>query len=198
MNVFQEILIYIVETLGMLFLLFVILRFLLQLARADFYNPISQATQKITNPVLRPLRKVIPGLFGIDIASIVLAILVQLVIGELISLIISQSFYNPANIIIWGILGILNVTIYIAFACIIIMVISSFIAPYSTHPILTIVRQLIEPVIAPVRKVIPPVGGLDFSVMFVGMGLFIVQKLIIAVAATAGIAPNMNAPVIGI
>lgn len=191
MNVFQEILIYIVETIGMLFLLFVILRFLLQLVRADFYNPISQATQKITNPFLRPLRKIIPGLFGIDIASIVLAILVQLTIGEIIAFIITQSFYNPANIIIWGILGILNMSIYIAFGCIIILVVSSFIAPYSTHPILMLVRQIIEPLISPVRKFIPAVGGLDFSVMFVGMGLFILQKLLYAAAVSSGLSPAL-------
>lgn len=191
MNVLQEILIYIIETLGMLFLFFVILRFLLQLARADFYNQVSQATQTITNPCLKPLRKIIPGIFGIDLASIVLAILVQLFIGELIALILTQNFYNPLNLIIWGVLGILNMTIYIGFGCIIIMVVSSFVAPYSSNPILVLVRQLIEPVIAPVRNIIPPVGGLDFSVMFVGMGLFIVQKLLNAVAASVGLAPAL-------
>lgn len=191
MNVFQEILIHVVETIGMVFLLFVILRFLLQLVRADFYNQFSQATVKITNPLLRPLRKVIPGLFGVDLASIVLAILVQLVVGEAVALIITQNFYNPANIIIWGILGTLNVTIYVFIACIIIMVISSFVAPYSHHPILVIVRQITEPLIAPVRKFIPPVGGLDFSVMFVGMGLFIVQKLLFAVAASVQLSPAL-------
>lgn len=197
MNVFQEILVYIVETIGMLFLLFVILRFLLQLARADFYNPICQATQKITNPFLLPLRKIIPGLFGIDLASIVLALLVQLVIGELVALIVTQSLFNPANLLIWGALGILNVTIYIGIGCIIIMVISSFVAPYSTHPVLTIVRQLMEPLIAPVQKIIPSVGGLDFSVMFVGMFLFITQKLLYALAAGSGISPALAPLVIG-
>lgn len=191
MNVFQEILIYIVDTIGMLFLLFVILRFLLQLARADFYNPISQATQKITNPLLKPLRRIIPGIFGIDLASIVLAITVQVAIGELIALIWVQSLFNPISLVIWGILGILNITIYIGFGCILILVISSFLAPYSTNPILMIVRQLIEPVINPIRKFIPPVGGLDFSVMFVGMGLFIVQKLLYAVAVGANLNPAL-------
>ena len=78
MNPFIDILVYIIETLGSLFLGLVVLRFYLQLVRADFYNPFSQAIVKITNPLLIPIRRVIPGIYGIDVATIVLAILVQI------------------------------------------------------------------------------------------------------------------------
>jgi len=189
MNTLTEILVFIADTLIGLYLLFVILRFLLQTARADFYNPFSQAVVKITNPVLIPLRKIIPGLLGIDLASIVLAIVVQIIFGELISLILYQEFFNPAQLAIWGILGILMYTSYIYFVCILVMVVTSFVAPYSTHPILMLVRQLTDPLVKPVQKIIPPMGGLDFSVMFVGMGIFIAQKIIYAVAASTGLQP---------
>lgn len=189
MNTLQEILIYIVDTLGLLFLVLVILRFFLQLARADFYNPYSQAINKITSPVLIPLRRVIPGLFGVDFASVVLALLVQVVIGELIIFIISQSYFNPLNLLIWGALGILNIAIYIGFALILILVVSSFIAPFSHNPALVLVRQLTDPLLAPIRNIIPAVGGLDFSVFFLGMGMVILQKIIYAVAVSVNLNP---------
>ena len=130
--------------------------------------------------MLIPLRRVIPGLFGVDFASVVLALLVQVVIGELIIFIISQSYFNPLNLLIWGALGILNIAIYIGFALILILVVSSFIAPFSHNPALVLVRQLTDPLLAPIRNIIPAVGGLDFSVFFLGMGMVILQKIIYA------------------
>lgn len=187
MNPFVEIGIYVVHTLGSVFLLFVILRFLLQLARADFYNPFSQTVVKVTNPVLLPIRKAVPGFFGIDLASVVLALIVQLLIGELTALIGHHQFVNPGYLLILGALGTLKLTTYIVYVCLIVMVITSFVAPYSTHPALMLVRQLMEPLVRPVQKVIPPMGGLDFSVLFVFMGVTIVQKLLDATVYSVGL-----------
>jgi len=189
MNTFQDILIFIIDTIGSLFLVLVIMRFLLQLARADFYNPYSQAINKITSPVLIPLRRIIPGLFGVDMACVVLALAIQVLVGELIIFIIAQTYFNPLSLLIWGALGILNITIYIGFVLILVLVVSSFVAPYSQHPILTLVRQLTDPVLTPIRNIIPAVGGLDFSVFFLGMGLVIIQKLLYAAAVSAGLNP---------
>ncbi len=191
MNTFQDIAIFIVDTLGTLFLLMVILRFFLQLARADFYNPLSQAIVKITNPLVIPLRKIIPGMFGIDMASIVLALIIQVLLGELIFFILSGSLYNPLHMLIWGTLGTLKVTTYIAYVCLIVLAISSFIAPHSNHPILTLIRQLMEPILRPIQKLIPSVGGLDFSVLFVFMGIIILQKILDATAVSVQLAPAL-------
>src|SRR5690625_8052738 len=80
MSTLAEIATYLIRTLGSLYLLLVLLRFLFQLVRADFYNPISQFVAKATNPLLLPLRKIIPGLFGVDIAALVLALAIQWVL----------------------------------------------------------------------------------------------------------------------
>src|SRR5690625_5536588 len=80
MSTLAEIATYLIRTLGSLYLLLVLLRFLFQLVRADFYNPISQFVAKATNPLLMPLRKIIPGLFGVDIAELVLALAFQAVL----------------------------------------------------------------------------------------------------------------------
>jgi len=191
MNTFQDIAIFIIDTLGSLFLVLVMLRFFLQLARADFYNPFSQGINKITSPVLIPLRRIIPGLFGVDMACIVLALAIQVIVGELIVFVIAQNFYNPINLLIWGTLGILNITIYIGFALILILVVSSFVAPFSQHPILVLVRQLTDPILTPIRNIIPSMGGLDFSVFFLGMGLVIIQKLLHAAAVATSLNPNL-------
>lgn len=182
MNLFADILTYVIETLGMLYISAVILRFFLQLARADFYNPFSQAIVRITNPALIPMRRIIPGVYGIDLASIVLAILLQFVIGELNYFIVTQSFFNPVTTLLLGIVGTLKMATYLVFVVIIILVISSFVAPYSSNPIIVLSRQLLEPLIRPLHKLIPPMGGLDFSVLFIGIGNVVLQKILDAIA----------------
>ncbi|WP_086929573.1 YggT family protein [Agarilytica rhodophyticola] len=182
MNLLSEILLYITETLGALYLVAIILRFFLQLARADFYNPFSQTLVKVTNPALIPIRRVIPGVLGIDAAAIVLALLVQVILGEANYFIVYQSFFNPLSAILFGILGILKITTYLVFATIIILVISSFLAPHSSHPVIMLARQLLEPLMAPIQRLLPPMGGLDFSVLFIGMGNVILQKVLDATA----------------
>lgn len=189
MSAVTEALIYIIQTLTSLFLLFVLLRFMLQLARADFYNPISQAIVKITNPVLLPLRKAIPGLFGVDVASLVLALVVQVIFGEVVALIAAGTFFNPGYLLIWGFLATLMFITYILIGGIIILVVSSFVAPYSSHPVLSLTRQLMQPLLAPIQRIIPPMGGLDFSVLFLGMGIYVLQIFLNGFASSLRVNP---------
>lgn len=178
MNPWVEILVLIIRTLASVYMLFVVLRFMLQMARADFYNQFSQAIVKVTNPLLLPLRKIIPGLWGLDLASIVLGLLVQLVVIELLVLLVAGRLFNPAMVLAWGALGMLKMTTYIMFVCLIVLVITSFVAPFSSHPALMLVRQLMEPILRPVQRIIPPMGGLDFSVLFVFLGVNVVQHVL--------------------
>lgn len=184
-----EALVFILETVASIFLLFVILRFMLQLARADFYNPISQTIVKVTTPVLKPLRVVIPGLFGIDIASIVLALLVQILFGELVSLIATGGLINPVYLLVWGAIGLIMYLANILIIAILVLVVTSFVAPHSNHPALTLVRQLMQPLLQPIQRIIPPAGGLDFSVMALGMIIYVVKILLGGVAVSAGVIP---------
>ncbi|WP_075186261.1 YggT family protein [Teredinibacter haidensis] len=189
MNPWAEILVLIIDTLATVYLLFVVMRFILQLTRADFYNPFSQAVVKVTNPLLLPLRKIVPGMWGIDLASVVLALLFQLVMGEVLSLVVIQSFTNPISMLIWGTLGLLKMTSYIAWVGLIVLVITSFVAPYSSHPALMLVRQIMEPILRPVQKIIPPMGGLDFSVLFVFLGVNVLQQVLDIFASNVGLIP---------
>ena len=183
----------IIDTFGTLCLLIVILRFLLQLVRADFYNPISQSLVKITMPLLRPLRKIIPGFLGIDIASIVLILLVQAVATLLFTLLYGAfNLINPVMIPVWGLVGALSVISSVFFWCMIISIIGSFVAPFSHHPLLTLANQIINPLAAPIRKIIPPLGGmLDISPIIILLGLKIVDMLILRLATLVGVSPQL-------
>jgi len=178
MNPWAEILVLIIHTLASVYLMFVVLRFMLQLARADFYNQFSQAIVKVTNPLLLPLRRIIPGFWGIDLACVVLGLLLQLVVIEALLLIATGHLFNPLRVVAWGALGMLKLTTYIMFISLIVIVITSFVAPFSTHPVLTLIRQLMEPILRPVQRIIPPMGGLDFSVLFVFLGVNVLQRVI--------------------
>ncbi|MCP8899939.1 YggT family protein [Gilvimarinus xylanilyticus] len=185
MNAMQEMLIYLIRTLGSLYMLIILLRFLLQLVRADFYNPISQGISKATNPLLLPLRRVIPGFYGIDLASLVLALLLQWVAGQLIYLVAGGGLLNPLIILPMGVVGILKMLVQIYFIGMIIYIIASWVAPFSHNPALVLLRQLIEPVMAPIRKVIPPLGPIDLSPIFLFLFLNLCNQFLIPAIAQA-------------
>ncbi|MFL0811365.1 MAG: YggT family protein [Agarilytica sp.] len=173
---------YLAQALGGLFLFAIILRFFLQLARADFYNPISQGIVRGTNPLLIPMRRVVPGIFGIDIASLALALILQVVIGEINFFIGTGQFYNPLAALVFGLLGILKLMIFLGYGICIVAVVSSFIAPYSDHPVVNLTRQLLDPLSRPIQKILPPMGGLDFSIFFIFLALGVFNMIIKSVA----------------
>lgn len=178
---FASILHLIAYSLLSVFLLIVILRFLLQLVRADFYNPLSQAIVKITTPFLKPLRKVIPGFLGIDMASVVLILLVQLLATFILASILGAPgiILNPLPLIAWGFVGALTIISSIFFWSMIISIVGSFIAPMSHHPLLVLANQIINPLSAPIRKILPPLGGvIDLSPIFILLGLQVVDMLL--------------------
>lgn len=179
MSTLNQILIYLLQTLGGLYLMVVLLRLLLQIARADFYNPISQFVVKATNPLLLPLRKLIPGLLGVDLASIVLALLVAMALGQLVLLIAGLGLINPLYLLAWSAVAVLAGTANLLFWALIIMVIASWVAPGSYNPALLLIRQLLAPVMAPFQRLLPPLGGLDLSPIFVLIALNIVSSFLI-------------------
>lgn len=160
-----------------IYTLLVLLRFLLQTAKADFYNPISQFIVKATNPVLMPLRKIVPGFFGVDFAAIVLAVLVQIVGMVLTHMLALGSIApNPLLYLVLGILGTLTVLLDFFFFAIIILVIVSWISPGSRHDGTQLLHQVTEPLMRPIRNIVPSAGGLDFSPMIAMLILVILRS----------------------
>ena len=194
MSGFAEALIYIVQTLGSLYLLIVLLRFILQLVRADFYNPLSQFTVKATQPRLKPLRRIIPGFGGLDLASLALAILVQLVLMVLVILIAGA---NPAavglQLLVWAIIAVTSLFLKIFFFAMIISVILSWVAPGSYNPGAQLVNQICEPLLAQFRKLLPNPGGLDISPIFAFITINLIDRFVIGgLAASTGLPPMLS------
>jgi YggT family protein len=191
MSAFNEILGYLVQTFLSLYLVAMLLRFLLQLVRADFYNPISQFLVKVTNPLVIPLRRVIPGLGGLDLASLLLAVLLQLAGIVLLLLINGIGLPGVFTLLVWSLLGVLGLLVNIYFFALLGMIILSWVAAGSRHPAIYLLYQITEPVMAPFRKVLPAMGGLDFSPILVFILINIIQIALRHMAQAAGLHPAL-------
>lgn len=177
--------IYLVQTLGSLYLLIVLLRFILQLVRADFYNPLSQFIVRATKPLLLPLRRIIPGWAGIDFASLVLALIIQLALMAVIIKLMGYALPSILQLLAWSLVALTALFLKVFFFALIISVILSWVAPGSSNPAALLVSQLCEPVLAPIRKILPPMGGLDLSPIFAFIALNLLQMLVITNMAIA-------------
>lgn len=187
--------IYVIQTLGSLYLLVVLLRFILQLVRADFYNPLSQFVVRATKPLLNPLRKVIPGLGGLDLASLVLAVLLQWLLMIVVVLLMGA---NPLGalpqLLVWSVISITSLFLKVFFFAMIISVILSWVSPGSYNPGAQLVNQICEPFLAPFRKLLPNLGGLDISPIFAFIALKLIDMLVIGnLAAMTGM-PQILSP----
>jgi YggT family protein len=191
MSAFSEISGYLVQTLLSLYLLTMLLRFVLQLVRADFYNPISQFLVKVTNPLVIPLRRVLPGFAGLDMASLLLALLLQL--AGIIALLLINGLVLPniLLLLVWSAIGLLGLLVNVYFFALLAMIILSWVAPGSNHPAIYLLHQITEPVMAPVRKALPAMGGMDFSPILVFILINVIQIALRHLAAGVGLHPAL-------
>ena len=170
--------VYLIQTFFGLYTFVVMLRFLMQVSRADYYNPISQAIVKLTDPAIRPFRKVLPTIYGVDFATLGVAFVVQLTGVMLIMSLANQLFFHP-QYIAWVLLGLFSVILKIYLFSLLISVIASWIAPGSSHPALILIYQITEPICVPARKLLPPMGGIDFSIILVFVFINIIDNILI-------------------
>lgn len=166
---------FLVNTLFDLYLMVAILRVWLQLVRADFYNPVSQFVVKATNPIVIPLRRIIPGFAGIDWAGVLLVLLVGFAQVSTLQLLFGNG-YPVQEIVIVSLISVVKEVFQLMFWVMVIRAILSWISQ-GYNPIEALLHQLTEPLLAPVRKIIPPLGGLDLSMIVFLIGLQFVQFL---------------------
>ncbi|MBB3241382.1 YggT family protein [Pseudomonas sp. Tn43] len=181
--------IFIIKTLGSLYLLIVLLRFILQLVRANFYNPLCQFIVKATQPLLKPLRRIIPSMFGLDMSSLVLALMVQMVLIAVILLL--KGFEVDVLLLVpWALIAVFSLFLSVLFYAMIISVILSWVAPGSHNPGAELVQQITEPVLAPFRRIIPNLGGLDISPIFAFIAIQLLQSWLIPRLAYYALMPQ--------
>jgi len=170
---------FLITTIFDLYITVVMLRFILQRVRADFYNPISQFIVKVTNPPLIPLRRMIPGWGGIDIASIVLMLALQSIAFTLL-LLIRGSALGPFVIINLAFAELISMAFNVFIFAIIIQAVISWINPAGHYnPVGSILRSITEPLLRPARKFIPPVSGIDLSPLAALMVLQLLKMIIV-------------------
>lgn len=173
----SEAFVYLIKSLFQIYIIVVLLRCLLQIARADFYNPVSQAVVKLTQPLLQPLRRAIPSIGRVDTSSLVLAIIVYAAMVSSLSLFAFGRMLPWHLVLSASVFGVVNMIVSIYFFAIIIGAITSWIPALQQHPITQLVWQLAEPVLSPFRRLIPNMGGLDISPIFALLVLQFLQKL---------------------
>ena len=159
-----------------LYIFLMLTRFLLQLVRADFYNPLSQFVVKATNPLLMPLRKVIPGYGGVDVAALVLVLgLVLLKLILLTMLMFGALRASPLALVLATVTELARVLLSYLFCEIILRIVLSWVSPDPRNPVTLVVAQLTEPVMAPARKLLPPMGGLDLSPILILLAIQLIR-----------------------
>ncbi|HJS21422.1 MAG TPA: YggT family protein [Steroidobacteraceae bacterium] len=166
----MEAILYIVRALLWLAVFAFLLRVILQLVRADFRNAIAQAIVRVTNPLVLPLRRVIPPIGKFDAASLVALLLVELAAAAIL-LALGGFPLDPAGLVRFALIDLLQNVLQFFLVAIIIYVLLSWIAPGTYSPAGALLASICEPLLAPVRRVIPPIGGLDLSALFVLIGL---------------------------
>jgi|TARA_B110000908_G_scaffold27176_1_gene31751 YggT family protein len=187
MDALRDIANLLIQTLCQLFLLALIMRVLLQLARADSYNPISQFLIKVTQPLLKPIRRFIPSIGKVDTATIIAILLIQMLTTAALVALQGYSIPNPLYLLSWAVLGTLGMLINIYFIAILASIIISWVAPGSYNPLILLLHQLTEPVMAPFRKIVPAMGGLDLSPIFVFLAINVLQIMLGHIAASVNL-----------
>jgi YggT family protein len=169
---------FLVSTLFGLYILMVMLRFLMGWVRADFYNPISQFLVRLTNPVLAPLRQVIPPAGRVDMATVLLLLLLQML--ELLILSWLKGAHVPfIGLLVWALAELLSLALNVFLFSILIQVILSWVSPGTYNSVSSILYSLNEPLLTPVRKFLPPMGGIDLSPLVVIIGIQVLKMLLI-------------------
>lgn len=172
----MDALIYLIETLLSLCLIAVLLRLLLQWSRADFRNPLARSIVHLTNPIIVPLRRLLPSIGRLDTASCVAAAVFALLQVSVRWLL---AGLGPPPALLWlelAALEILRTALWIYFFAIVSYAMLSLIAPGTYSPAQGLLVSLCEPALRPFRRLIPPLGGIDFSPLW---ACIIIQMLLI-------------------
>ncbi|MFZ1642233.1 MAG: YggT family protein [Candidatus Contendobacter sp.] len=169
--------VFLIQTVFGFYILAVMLRFLLQWVRADFYNPLVQFLVRITNPPLLPLRRIVPGYRGLDLAAVVLAFVLQLIEVLLVALLFGRPL-GVGGLLLLTVMELLKLLINIYLWGIIIQAVLSWVNPDPRHPAARVLSQLTAPLLRPARRVLPPISGVDLAPMLVVVALIFVSLLL--------------------
>jgi YggT family protein len=169
---------FLINTLFGLYILMVMLRFLLAAVRADFYNPVSQFLVRITNPMLVPLRRVVPSVGKLDTSALLSMILLQLLSFVLIGLLRGGTI-SLGSLLVLSIAELVGLFLNVLLFSILIQVVLSWINPNTYNPVVSLLYSITEPVLRPCRRLLPPMSGIDFSPIIALIGIQLAKMLLL-------------------
>ncbi|MEY4921495.1 MAG: YggT family protein [Yersinia sp. (in: enterobacteria)] len=167
---------FLAKTVIDLYVMVLLLRIWMQWVHSDFYNPFSQFVVKITQPIIGPLRRIIPSMGPIDGASLLLAFLLMTIKYPLLMLIQSGSMSLSLYNLMFGVISLVKAAGYLIFWIMIIRALMSWVSQ-GRSPMDYLLLQLTEPLMAPIRRILPAMGGIDFSAMVVILILYLINYL---------------------
>jgi YggT family protein len=162
---------YIVDTLLWLLTLAFLLRFLFQLVRADFRDPMADAVVRVTNWLILPLRRVLPPVGKIDTATVLAVLLIASIRTALLLALIGEGFGDALVFLRITLIDLIDLTLRVYLFALLLYWLTSFVSPGGYAPGVRLLGQLCEPILKPVRRVIPPIGQIDFSVLWVSIAI---------------------------
>ncbi|MGH8641202.1 MAG: YggT family protein [Burkholderiales bacterium] len=171
-------LLFLVNTVFGLFVVALLLRFYLQWVRAPYRNPLTQFLQALTDFMVRPARRVIPGLWGLDLATLALAWLLQILELLVVLQIQGRGLGESAGLALaamalLALVLLAKITLYILLVAVIVQVVLSWVNPYS--PVMPLLNSMTRPFLRPFQRRIPPIGNVDLSPLF---AIVVIQLLL--------------------
>jgi YggT family protein len=172
----QSALIFLVKTLADLYLLTFLLRFIMQWVRASYYNPLAQFVLKVTSPLVVPARRVLPSLGGLDTPTLAVLILLEIVVKFVLLRLAGISLPVPV-LLLYSLLRLIALALWFYTVALFIYVLLSWFGDRGMNPMAALLGELIEPLLRPARRLLPPIGGLDLSALVV---ILLLQAALIA------------------
>lgn len=166
---------FLIETLFQLYLAALMLRVLLEALRADYYNPVCQALIKVTDPLVKPLSRIIPNVGALSLAGLIVLYVLEVILLLILAALGGWAI-DWSVLLLLAVLRLVRMLLVLYLVLIIVNVILSWVGQSFRHPVVPLVYQLTEPVLAPIRRVLPPLGGFDLSPL---VALIVIQFLII-------------------
>jgi YggT family protein len=183
----QNALTFIFRTLLDLYIITFVLRFVLQWIRADVRNPLTQFILRVTNPLVIPVRRVVPPISGIDTATVLVILLLETLATAVLIQLACVGGTDPGQVVLIAILRLIHLLLRIYLVVILAYVVLSWISPGTYNPAANLLTAIAEPVLQPIRRLIPPIAGLDLSPLFAIIGIQAVTMLLPAGRAMAGL-----------
>jgi YggT family protein len=183
---------FLVRTLADLYLLTFLLRFIMQWARANHYNPLSQLVFKVTNPLVAPARRLLPSVAGLDVPTLIILIVLEVIVTFVLLRLAGVSLPIP-RLLFYSLLRLISLTLWFYIGALIIYAVLSWFGGPTRNPMAVLLGELIEPVLRPARRMLPPIGGLDLSVLLVIVLLEATNIIVSSLKAATIAAPFLPA-----